>query len=108
MVELKFRYTTSYESVVKNFYDITNDEPVCLISNNNKKINFQQVAIIPIDNIVYMILIPIDKIEGIGESGGLVFECKRNGTEDYLLLILDDKTIDTVFDKYNELAKAQK
>jgi hypothetical protein len=48
--------------------DEDNEDPITLYDENDKAIQFDQVAIIPMDEKLYAILKPIDEMEGVAED----------------------------------------
>ena len=106
MLEIIYKFVEPYEKVIKSFYDVENNSAVELINDKNQKVKFEQVAIIPIGNSYYMILLPIDKMEGLGENEGVIFEIKTHPSIGKCLsIVLDEKTIDLVFAEYERLTK---
>lgn len=104
MSEIIYKFVEPYEKVIKSFYDVDNNSAVELIDDKNQIVKFEQVAIIPIGNLYYMILLPIDKMEGVGENEGVVFEIKTHPSIGKCLsFVLDSKTIDIVFAEYERL-----
>ena len=106
MSEIIYKFVEPYEKVIRDFYNTNNNSNIELFNEKNQKVSFSQVAIIPINNSFYMILLPIDKMEGFGENEGVIFEIKTiNNIGKCLSLVLDSKTIDVVFDEYERLSK---
>ena len=60
-------------NVIDRLLDENDEEPVTLYDENDKETEFEQVAIIPLDEKIYVILKPITKIEGVADDEGLVF-----------------------------------
>ena len=90
--------------------DIINDEMyedddiVTLLSANGEEIDFVEIAGIEHEGNFYAVLQPVELIEGMGDDEALVFKVTRRETgEDNFELVLDDDTIDAVFEKYNRL-----
>ena len=92
------------ENPIDKLYDETNNDPIYLYSEKGEVIGFEQIALIPLKAITYVILKPIKPIEGVGEDEGLVFEIKadESGVE-YLVLVVDENIIDDVFGVYDTL-----
>lgn len=77
---------------------------------NDKDVEFEQVALIPIDDDVYVILKPVTPVEGVGENEALAFRIDFAPTEDdddVLVVIEDDDLINKVFEEYYELLKEE-
>lgn len=92
-------------NVIDRLLDENDEEPVTLYDENDKETEFEQVAIIPLDEKIYVILKPITKIEGVGDDEGLVFVIEEIDDEDMLVLVDDDEIINKVFDVYYQLLK---
>lgn len=90
------------KSVIDRIFDENDNDPVVLYSND-KAIEFDQVAIIPLDGKIYVMLAPITKIEGINDDEAFVFSIEENNKEESLFLITDSEILDKVFDEYYKL-----
>ena len=80
-----------------------NMENVIMYDEQNKPIEFEQIAVIPLDNdpLLYAILIPITPMQGVNEGEGVVFaidEAKHD-----IQVVNDDKKIDAVLEVYQKL-----
>lgn len=87
--------------------DENNNENVKLYDENNNCVEFEQIAVIPIDEKVYVIMRPVSGIEGIAEDEALVFGIEEVDEEDCLIVVDDDAIVDQVFTNYYELLKAE-
>lgn len=92
-------------SVIDMLLDPDNESPITLVNEEGALIKFDQIAIIPLKDMLYAILKPITKIEGVGEDEALVFSVDVE--EDTLEIVNDFKLVDKVFDKYYELLKKE-
>ena len=90
------------KSVIDRIFDENDNDPVVLYSND-KAIEFDQVAIIPLDGEIYVMLAPITKIEGVNDDEAFVFSIEENNKEESLFLITDSEILDKVFDEYYKL-----
>ena len=99
---------SEYQNPIDALYDENNNDIIQLYAEDGKLINFEQIAVIPLNDLVYAILKPVQPLEGVGEDEGLVFEIETNedGAE-YLKLVVDMSIIDAVFDIYDELVEAE-
>ena len=90
--------------------DEDNEDPITVYDENDKAINFDQVAIIPMDEKLYAILKPIDEMEGVADDEAIVFYINETGDGDATLEIETDESVAMrVFDEYyNLLDKAEK
>lgn len=80
-----------------------NMENVIMFDEQNKPIEFEQIAVIPLDNdpLLYAILIPITPMQGVNEGEGVVFaidEAKHD-----IQVVNNEKTIDAVLEVYQKL-----
>ena len=91
------------KSVIDKLFDENNNEVIVLRNENGEDVRFEQVATIPMKDTTYFILLPLDKIEGVGEKEGLVFEILKREEDEVLSLVTDGDTIDKVFAVYDEL-----
>ena len=95
------------KSPIEMLLDENNEENIVLFDENNKETEFEQVAIIPIEEKVYAILRPIEEMEGLEEDQALVFAVEEIDDEDCLVLEDDEEIIDAVFDSYYDLLREQ-
>ena len=89
-------------------FDANNTENIVLYNEKDEPIEFEQIALIPQDDVVYAILKPTAKIDGVGDDEAFVFEVvedEENG--DTIRLVEDDKVIDKVFEEYDRLFNEQ-
>ena len=93
------------KSPIEILLDQDNDENIKLYDEKNNCVEFEQVAIIPIDEKIYAILRPVSGIEGIGEDEALVFGIEEVDDEDCLIVVDDDAIVDQVFEQYYKLLK---
>ncbi|MBE6636801.1 MAG: DUF1292 domain-containing protein [Ruminococcaceae bacterium] len=93
----------------KSFYDQIMDEndndPIVLYGENGAALTFEQIAVIPDGEHIYVLLCPVDPIPGVGADEGLVFELCRERGEDVLHLVVEDAIIDRVFAEYDTLLR---
>lgn len=92
--------------------DKENQEPIALMDENGNTVNFQQVAIIPLDSTLYCVLKPIDEIEGIADDEAVVFcvDIDKIGRS-FLRVEQDELKAIEVFERYYDLlaeARARK
>ncbi len=76
---------------------------IVLYDENNKETEFEQVALIPKDEKIYVILKPVTKIEGVADDEALVFVIDEIEDEDCLIIVDDEKIITEVFEDYYKL-----
>lgn len=94
--------------------DQDNREPIVLMDEKGKQLTFEQVAVIPHEvrkeNRLYVVLKPLDKIDGIGEDEAIVFLVDTDEAGNSVIRVEEDEEIAiAVFDKYYDLLEeAQK
>lgn len=89
-------------------FDPNNRENITLYNEKDEPVEFEQVAVIPLEDSVYAILQPVQKMEGLGDDEAFAFEViedEENG--DTLKLVEDDAVIDKIFDEYKKLFDSQ-
>ncbi len=90
-------------SPIDKILDENNEDPITLYDEENREIEFDQVAVIPLNEKIYVILKPITEIEGVADDEALVFVIEEVEDEDTLVLVDDEQIIDLVFDEYYKL-----
>ena len=90
-------------SDIEKLLDEDNCDPITLYDEDNKATRFDQVAIIPLDEKVYVILKPIDPIEGVEDDEAFVFVIEELDDEDSLVLVDDEELVSRIFDEYYKL-----
>ena len=92
-------------SAIEKIFDENNSDPIVLYDENNKETKFDQVAVIPLYEKVYVILKPLSKIAGVNDDEALVFVVEEIDDEDCLVICDDMKIVDEVFKEYYILLK---
>lgn len=96
-------------SPIDCLFDEDNTDPIKLFNEKGEQVEFEQIALIPLEDNedkIYAILKPVEAMEGVGEDEALVFEIvesEDDEEEEYLNLVSDLDIIDKVFDVYNKL-----
>lgn len=91
-------------SPIDCLFDENNTDPIVLYNEKGEPVDFEQVALVPLDERIFVILKPIKPMEGIGEDEALVFEVLENeDEEDFLALVVEVDIIDRVFKVYDGL-----
>lgn len=93
---------------IEAILDPQNTENIKLYDENDKATEFEQIALIPLNNSVYVLLKPVDKMEGVADDEAVVFELVddvENG--DTLHVVMEDETIDLVFNEYKKMIEAE-
>ena len=88
---------------IEQILDENNMDNVVLYDADNKPIEFEQVAVIPLERtgMLYAIMIPVTPMQGVSEGEGVLFVIDElKGTID---IERDDATIDEVLSIYQTL-----
>lgn len=84
--------------------DEENDAPVTLYDEKDNPIEFDQVAIIPLEEKLFAILKPIDEMEGVSDDEAIVFLIDENVDGEAELVVETDEALAMrVFDEYYRL-----
>ena len=88
---------------IKQILDENNLENIILYDAENKPIEFEQVAVIPLEStgLLYAILIPVTPMQGVEEGEGVLFVIDEEKGD--LDIVRDDKIIDEVLSVYQKL-----
>ena len=88
---------------IKQILDENNTENVILFDDENKPIEFEQIALIPLErtNKLYAILIPITPMKGVNEGEGVLFVIDEENSN--MEIVRDEKIIDEVLEIYQKL-----
>lgn len=94
-----------FEQTLNKLCDENDSEPITLLSQNGKEFSFEQIAVIPQEEKLYIILKPVEHIDGLGEDEGLVFYANE---EEYRYeLVTEEEIIDKVFSVYDSLLEEE-
>ena len=85
--------------------DENNTDELILQNEQGKQIRFEQVAVIPYNEKIYVILRPIDKIEGVEDDQAIVFLADETKRPTVLVPEADEATAIKVFDEYYNLVE---
>lgn len=88
---------------IEQILDEKNMENVVLYDTDNKPIEFEQVAVIPLERtgLLYAIMIPVTPMQGVNDGEGVLFAIDElKGTID---IERDDSIIDEVLSIYQTL-----
>ena len=88
---------------VEQILDENNTENVILYDPDNKPIEFEQVAVIPLEenDKLYAIMIPVTPMQGVNEGEGVLFEIDETAQD--IQVVRDEKIIDKVLAIYEKL-----
>ena len=93
---------TAEKTLFEILLDQDNADNVVLLQENGTEIEFEQIALIVLDQRYFCILHPLN-LEGIGEDDAVVYELDDSAEEDRLLVVDDEKLATRVFDEYYKL-----
>ncbi|MDD3232498.1 MAG: DUF1292 domain-containing protein [Clostridia bacterium] len=95
---------TEKDNLLDILLDETDESPIVLYNEKDEPVKFDQVAIIPIEEKLYIILKPLDEIEGVAEDEAIVFFVDEKSEDDTELVVeTDEKIAMQVFDEYYKL-----
>lgn len=94
-------------SPIDMLLDENNNDNIKLYNEENEEIEFEQIALVPIEDKTYAILRPVVEMEGIAEDEALVFVIDEIDDEDCLVIVEDDNIVDKVFEEYYKMLKEE-
>ena len=94
-------------SPIDMLFDENNKDNIVLYDDQNNEVEFEQIALIPVDEKIYAILRPLGGEEPLAEDEALVFAIEEVEDEDVLIPEENEEVVDQVFNKYYELLKEQ-
>lgn len=88
---------------INQILDEKNVENIIMYDEDNNPIEFEQIALIPVENdeLLYAILIPVTPMQGVNEGEGVVFSIDENAHD--IQVVNDEKKIDEVLTVYQKL-----
>lgn len=84
-----------------------NDENIILYNEQNEETEFEQCAIIPMNEKIYAILKPVTPMEGVDDDTALVFVIEEIDDEEMLVIVNDDSIVEAVFEIYYDLLREE-
>ncbi|MGN0960705.1 MAG: DUF1292 domain-containing protein [Christensenellales bacterium] len=94
-------------SPIDMLLDENNTDNIKLYNEENQEVEFEQIALVPIEDKTYAILKPVQLMEGIAEDEALVFVIDEIDDEDCLVIVEDDAIVDKVFEEYYKMLKEE-
>lgn len=89
---------------IRRLLDPKDDGPIVLYDESDNKVEFEQIALIPLADKLYAILKPAQKMDGVADDEAIVFSFQEDDEQAPILVVEEnDKIIDEVFDVYNQL-----
>ena len=92
---------------IEQLLDETNEDNVILYDENDNPNEFEQIAIIPLDNSVYAILKPAFQIEGVADDEVFIFEIVADESGDMLSIVTEEKVVNAVMQNYYDLIEEE-
>ena len=92
---------------IEMLYDDNNTDNITLYNEEGEAIEFEQIALIPLDERDFAILRPVEAPEGMGEDEAYVFAIEEVDGEEDLILVEDDDIVDAVFEEYYTMLRAE-
>lgn len=94
--------------IVDILLDQENDDPIVLVNRYGRKVSFKKIALIPLEDKLYCLLKPIDKLDNVGDDECIVFYVEEEeGKEPVLMVETDERKARMAYDKYCQLLDEQ-
>lgn len=90
-----------HDNMIDMLYDEECDDNILLVNENGEEIEFEQIALIPLDEKDYAILKPVKPFEDMEDDEALAFAI--DDENERLVLETEQKYIDEVFAVYDKL-----
>lgn len=93
---------------IEAILDPQNTDNITLYDENDKPTEFEQIALIPLNNSVYVILKPVEAMENVADDEAVVFELvddAENG--DVLNVVMEEEVAKQVFEEYKKMIEAE-
>ncbi len=87
---------------IEQIMDENNKDNIILYDENDQPMEFMQIAVLPIDGVVYLILKPVAD-EVLEEDEALVFFIDEYEGAQCINIVEDDEIVDRVFQAYYQL-----
>ena len=85
-----------------------NGNPIVeLIDEDGRTVRFEHVFTVPYEGDEYVLLSPVDPVEGVAEDEVVIMRIEPGEDEDAYVGVEDDQLLDAVFEKYLDLAEVQ-
>ena len=92
-------------SMLEKLLSDDNCDNIKMYDEDENELEFEQVAVVPMDGVIYAILKPVTPMEGVGEDEALVFAV--NEDEETLDVIVDETIGTAVFEEYYKLLEEE-
>lgn len=90
-------------SPIEKLLDENNRDNIILCDERNEPVEFEQIAVIPLDWTIYAILHPVIPMPGMAENEALVFAIEGWGEDAQFRCDLSKEIIDRVFAEYYKM-----
>ena len=96
------------EDILDILLDPDNKDPIIMRDDKGRQVEFEQVAVVPLNDRIYCVLKPITHIAGIAEDEALVFYVdEKEGEEPVLVAEMDEMVSIQVFEEYYKLLEEE-
>lgn len=92
---------------IEQILDENNTDNIILYNEEGDAIEFEQIALVPLDDETFVILRPLVDDDEIAEDEALVFAIEDVDGEAALVTVLDDDVVDAVFEEYYDMLRAE-
>lgn len=92
-------------SPIDMLLDDDNFDNIVLYNEDAKPMEFEQIALIPLDDKQYAILRPVKKLKGVANDEAVAFEVDVEN--DVINVVIDQKIVDKLFEVYTEMYEAE-
>lgn len=102
-----------HEDLLDVLLDKDNRDPITLMDDNGKTMDFEQVCVIPYDvkendRKLYVVLKPIAHIDGVADDEAIVFRAETDNRDNtFLVLEEDESVVIDVFNIYYDLLEVE-
>lgn len=86
---------------VKKILDEEDSDNVILYDVNEQAVEFEQIALIPLEDKLYTILVPVTEVDGIEKGEGVLFEIDERKLQ--IEAVSDPVIMDKAIEIYNQL-----
>ncbi|NLL53971.1 MAG: DUF1292 domain-containing protein [Clostridiales bacterium] len=78
-----------------------------LIDEDGQTVRFEHVYTVPYEGDEYVLLSPLDEVEGVEEDEVVILRIEPGEDEDAYVGIEDEELLDAVFDRYMKMAEEE-
>ena len=93
------------KDVIEILLDENDNRNVFLFDENGNKMEFEQLAMIPLKDELYFLLLPVSKIKGVSEEEVVIVKYVEINGNDDVMIVTDDNIGNQIINKYYELLK---